>query len=389
MKHYLQGISYTLALLTVLAACDKEKTANTASNSSSQSSLSQVPLNPCYTGPRTKISARLTPVGKLSQARTEIAVVSVGNKILFAGGNKTKDGSLGSSRVDIYDIASQSWSTAELSTARSSMGAVVSNGKVFFAGGSLFDGQKNYFKAFDTVDVYNAADNTWSVARLSEPRGSITAAAVGDKVLFAGGIANERGVTPATVDIYDLTTASWSIAQLREGKCYMSAVTLNNKIYFAGGSVFDWGGWGPSSLMEIYNYENNTWSIDSLKQPLEYATGVAIANRIFWASKCYVEINDLHTGSNSRVNLFLPGHWFGVNGQNAAVSNNKIIFFRHRADEHPAYFDIYDLSTNELSLGQVPTAIDGVSIISVNNTIYLAGGSINGTLSDQVWKLEF
>jgi hypothetical protein len=31
----------------------------------------------------------------------------------------------------------------------------------------------------------------------------------------------------------------------------------------------------------------------------------------------------------------------------------------------------------------------GAAIISVNNTIYVAGGKVNGAFSDQVWILEF
>ncbi|MGZ8559669.1 MAG: hypothetical protein ACXWWC_15105 [Chitinophagaceae bacterium] len=33
--------------------------------------------------------------------------------------------------------------------------------------------------------------------------------------------------------------------------------------------------------------------------------------------------------------------------------------------------------------------IAAASIISVDNTIYIAGGYLNGVLSNQVWKLEF
>ncbi len=44
--------------------------------------------------------------------------------------------------------------------------------------------------------------------------------------------------------------------------------------------------------------------------------------------------------------------------------------------------DIYDVTTNTWSVAHL-------SIISVNNTVYLAGGKINGVLSDKVWKLEF
>jgi len=34
-------------------------------------------------------------------------------------------------------------------------------------------------------------------------------------------------------------------------------------------------------------------------------------------------------------------------------------------------------------------SIKHASIISLDNTIYLAGGFVNGVLSNKVWKLEF
>jgi len=45
-------------------------------------------------------------------------------------------------------------------------------------------------------------------------------------------------------------------------------------------------------------------------------------------------------------------------------------------------FDIYYIATNSWSVGVLPVNIDGASIISVNNIIYVA--RVN-----QVWKLEF
>lgn len=41
------------------------------------------------------------------------------------------------------------------------------------------------------------------------------------------------------------------------------------------------------------------------------------------------------------------------------------------------------------SIGVLPQNIEGASIISVNNTIYVASGYVNGVLSNPVWKLEF
>jgi hypothetical protein len=52
-------------------------------------------------------------------------------------------------------------------------------------------------------------------------------------------------------------------------------------------------------------------------------------------------------------------------------------------------FDIYDIFTDSWSIGVLPVNIYGSSIISLNNTIYVAGGYVNGVLSNQVWKLDF
>jgi len=55
-------------------------------------------------------------------------------------------------------------------------------------------------------------------------------------------------------------------------------------------------------------------------------------------------------------------------------------------------FDIYDVTTKTWSIGLLPVNIIGASIISVNNTIYVAGGQTEDGLyipSNQVWKLEF
>ena len=70
------------------------------------------------------------------------------------------------------------------------------------------------------------------------------------------------------------------------------------------------------------------------------------------------------------------------------LKNNKIVFFTGRGVEKNK-FDIYDITTDTWSIGVLPQNIVGASIISVNNTIYVAGGYVNGVLSNQVWKLEF
>ncbi|ANE51296.1 Kelch repeat-containing protein [Flavisolibacter tropicus] len=378
-----QGISYALAFFTIMIACHKDEVSTTTTNSSPPPPPPPPPvvnLDICSSSSRRAIGAQLVPVGKLSQARSGMAVVAVGNKILFAGAWETNN-THSSSRVDIYDVTSNSWSSAELSEARSHMAAVAAGNKAFFAGGMRSD-------MYATVDVYDAATNTWTVDSLSAPRYAIAAAAVGNKVFFAGGI-NSKGVSSTVVDIYDLSTRAWSVMQLSADRYNMSAIMLDNKIYFAGGSKLLYG-WEDeeSNSVDIYDQASNTWSRAALKRPMGSITGVAAANKIYWACGCNVEINDVQSRQSEEALLYRGSSWMSPLGQQAVIKDNKIIFFRHNTE--PANeFDIYDIATKEWLIGQVPIGVLGTSIISVGNTVYLAGGKINGSLTDQVWKLEF
>ncbi len=73
--------------------------------------------------------------------------------VLFAGG--VIPPGTHSSRVDIYDLATQTWSTAELSQARTAPAAVAAGNKIFFAGGEISDGT---FPS-NVVDIYDVSTN--------------------------------------------------------------------------------------------------------------------------------------------------------------------------------------------------------------------------------------
>ncbi|MEP7373100.1 MAG: PKD domain-containing protein [Chitinophagaceae bacterium] len=348
----------------------------------------------CDNSNRPIVNAQLVPIGTLSHSRVGMAVASAGNKVLFAGaslsevsGSSTPE--YGSSKVDIYDRVTQAWSTAELSKWRSDIAAVAAGNKVFFAGGRLGDGA--FDSLYSTVDIYDASTNNWSTASLSEPRAYIAAAAVGNKVFFAGGEKDWNYNTSGTVDIYDISTNSWSTKVLSEPRAYISAVTENNKVYFAGGQKEDRWYADPSNRIDIYDNATNSWSTSSLNKPMGFLTGINQAEKLYWANGCSVEIKDVNTWKSLTANLFKPGEWITDEGQNTVVKNNKIVFFTGRRGGNK--FDIYDVTTNTWSIGVLPQSIYAASIISVNNTIYVAGGILNGgnfsNMSNQVWKLEF
>ena len=125
----------------------------------------------------------------------------------------------------------------------------------------------------------------------------------------------------------------------------MGSISANNKIYWGGGVVISADptvGYEPTNLVEIRDLATNTTAFDCLSEPKDQLTAVR--------------------------------------------KDNKIIFF---GAYDVTRFDIYDLTTNSWSIGVLPQNLLRASIISYNNTIYAAGGELNGFLSNQVWKLEF
>ena len=366
--------------------------------------------NSCDTSNRLIVNTQLVTFGTLSEARWNISVASAGNKILFAGGVASTTnpwGGYGSTRVDIYDIVTHIWSTAELSIGRYKMAVAVSGNKILFAGGSDDDADGQGISiAYSNVDIYDVSTDSWSFTSLSGPRRDMVGGAVGNKVFFAGGNSSFTGNSGGflnVVDIYDVSTSSWSTATLSEARSNLSAVTVGDKIYFAGGI----SGNSPSppsvsNRIDIYDNATASWSTSTLYEPKWDMASIAVGNKIFWAggvnllstsdntnfssiSTALVEIKDVSTQSSSLACLFQPNIWYWNYGESAVLKDNRIVFFLGIISK----FDIYDPTTNTWSIGILTQNIENVSIISLNNTIYVAGGTVNGISSNQVWKLEF
>jgi N-acetylneuraminic acid mutarotase len=201
----------------------------------------------------------------------------VADKVLFAGGDGGFTGPGRERRVDIYNLTTNSWSTAQLSEPKQGPTAVTANGKIFFAGGHTHN-NATYFVS-DKIDIYDNATNTWSVAALNERRVGHGGIAVADKIYWAGGsttgtstsllcsveirgvnmgntviqslsepsggpalLKNNKilfftinGINDNAIDIYDVSSASWSIGVLPQSIYGSSVFSVNNIIYVTGG----------------------------------------------------------------------------------------------------------------------------------------------------------
>jgi len=358
----------------------------------------------CDYSNRVEVNAHLTEIGTLPQLRDGMAVVTSGNKIFFAGGYI-------SSRIDIYDIDSQSWTTAELSIARYDITTVANGNKVYFAGGLIYDSITEDELTVDTVDIYDIDTDTWTTTNLSTARYGMLATVVDNKVLFVGGY----GSNGDRVDIFDQSSSEWTTASLSENKLDgYAAVTSGNKVYIAGGKYCTYNpdhsiNCTASANIDVYDNTTNTWSIETMYEGKFSFAGIAFDDKIYFAGgstgfysdynstsnniyypSTLVEIRDPSTG-NSTIECLFKG---GNQNCQAVQQDDKIVFFsfsRWLTQQVAINFDIYDSSNNNWYYGEFPDDISfhPNKIISVNNIIYMAGGTINGIASNKLYIIEF
>jgi hypothetical protein len=346
------------------------------------------------------INANLIQVGALSQERIALVSAAAGNKIVFAGGM-----TMGaySSRVDIYDTITGTWSTAELSKPeRQGMAVATVGSKILFAGG----GDNDWGATTSRVDIYNASNNSWTTAELSQDREYLAATTIGSRVFFAGGRSWETAANGYStwavsnvVDIYDNATNSWTVATLSEARSDLSATTAGDKIFFAGG-FRDQFQQIPTRTIDIFDDLSNSWSTSMLLEAKAGHGAIKIENNLFWSSGIFdnnglgywpsnhVEIKNLQNNTDT-FTCITPKVY-----STPVVKDDNIIFFPGTMGNGQLsgnVFDIYNFHTNQWSIAQLNREIYDATIISVNNTIYIAGGRDQpwGPYFKQVWKLEF
>jgi len=325
----------------------------------------------CATG-RQRLNATLTPFATLPEQRFA-AVASAANKIVFAGGTSLQE-PYGSARVDIYDIITQTWTIAQLSVPMYGITAVAVGNKILFAGGESGELGDALYEFHSEVDIYDAAADSWSVSSMSEPQHGMSAAALGDKVFFAGGFRN-RGYTNK-IEIYDASSNSWSIETLSEVKDGISVVAVDNKVYFAGGYIRN----DASNRIDIYDDASNTWATATLNQPRWIGPGgISLNDKIFWAGGgsdkgplCSVEIMDKVSQTISLDKLS------NADLVRALTNGNKAAFFGFGKE-----FEIYDPNDDAWSVGILPDATS--LLFSAKKSIYVSFAN----KPNEIWKVEF
>jgi N-acetylneuraminic acid mutarotase len=197
-----------------------------------------------------------TATGSMTQARQNFAAVVLSNgKVLVSGG-------LGASSVvlasaELYDPTTGAWSSAGVpSVARYGHTAtLLQSGKVLVTGGCTVS---NCTTDTAASELYDPASNSWSTTgNLNTARYSHAAVLLKTgKVLAVGGYA---GGISASCELYDPSTAMWTNVASTKVVRYLNTATLlpDGKVLVTGGTP----GRGPLNSAELYDPTANTWTL--------------------------------------------------------------------------------------------------------------------------------
>jgi len=210
---------------------------------------------------------------QLSEARTEAAPVTVGQKLFFIGGAINISANELSNKVDVYDAATNTWSSFQLSQARKDPGIAVVGNKIIVAGGQPSNNLiPSYFsKKVDIIDVTN--NTITSAADLSTPNSAMKSAVVGNKAIFVGGFTNKA-------EIYDVSTGVWETKTLPTSGSsleYIQSASLGDHAFFAGGGAAD------ANTVFIYTGSTNSWSTYTLPSGTVAPAMMAVTNKVIIA----------------------------------------------------------------------------------------------------------
>jgi len=192
----------------------------------------------------------------MTQARESFPAVVLNNgKVLVSGG-------LGASSIvlagaELYDPTTGAWSPAgSLSVARFAHTAtLLQSGKVLVTGGCA---ASNCSTATAVSELYDPASNSWSTTGiLKTARYYHTAVRLKTgKVLAIGG---STGTTTTSCELYDPSTGTWSNAASTSTARYLNTTTLlpDGKVLVTGGTPSR----GPLRSAELYDPSANAWTL--------------------------------------------------------------------------------------------------------------------------------
>jgi len=321
--------------------------------------------------------------------------VAYEGKVYFSGGPYTRavTATPYHDKLEILDLATGTLTTApgKLSVARASMMCVAHAGKVYFAGGhSWLSNSTAAGQPYNTVDIFDIASKTWSVKQLSVARTEGSAVVLDGKIMFAGGtiVLGTNIISTSVVDVYDPATDQWSVMQLSQKRGGLSAVVIGKQAWFCGGFL-SYSAVGSSARIDIYDAVTQQWSQKNLSQSREFPS-VAVAGKYVLCAGGYtpakdytalVDVFDTSTGTSTTANLSAPRGLMGV-----ATLGTKAYF---TGGGHIDYSINYlDKSSNVVDIFDAKTGLWSAATLNKNRMAHVCAAWGNKVVVGGGWRAE-
>jgi hypothetical protein len=269
-----------------------------------------------------------------------------------------------------------------------------------------------------------------SLAPMPTPRTEVAAAAVGDRVVVAGGFA--PGATVATVEIYDVAADGWTTGpDLPVAVNHAMAASLDGEAYVFGGTdgggeitdgafvlhdgawealppmpeprtaggaavanglIYVVGGVAPEGIAErtlVFDPSAGRWSIaEGLARPREHMGVAAIDDHVYAVGGRAgtlegfgdAEVLDPGTGSWSA----LPELPTPRGGMAATATSNGFVVAAGGEEQGGTFDEVeaFDVGAERWTrLPPMPTARHGVGVVGVGTTVYVIAGGVEPGLS--------
>lgn len=275
--------------------------------------------------------------------------------------------------------------STEMSVARFYLTAAASGDKVMFAGG----GTKGFLPS-GTVDIYDIKTAQWESSQLSVPRHGPAAVTAGSNIYVAGGCNLRTKEESDVIDIYDVPGKKWSTAQLSQARHNIMAVAVGNKVLFAGGGMFFPGSTLNlySNVVDVYDTDARTWTVQNLSISRDHMGAAVNGGKAYFAGgigpdgKASKRIDVYDASKNTWDTLSLPVARFALA---VVAAGDKIMFAggQTETNEYLDRVDIYDPATNQWTLAKLSAPRVWMTTGSLCGKVIFAGG---GTLN---WDNQF
>ncbi|MDW3648155.1 MAG: kelch repeat-containing protein [Bacteroidia bacterium] len=165
--------------------------------------------------------------------------------------------------MDVYDPATDSWQVlSDAPRARDHFQASVIDGKIYALGGRRSTASGNVFaNTIAEVDVYDIASNSWTTLNQSLPtlRAGSYNAVLDKEILILGGESPDQNPAHSEVQALDTRTGNWrSIANMLQGRHGTGAVWFQDTLFTASGSGNRGGGPELATQEKLYFEQHST-----------------------------------------------------------------------------------------------------------------------------------